>query len=171
MRQPFPSTTRVTLSGMVALCLCGMLLLHSARAQSTSLVEGTLVDASSAAVPGARVTLTNQATQVVYRSASNHLGVFRVPTLPLGLYRVEIDAAGFKPWVQTGLALEAGQVRTLNVTLEVGAAQQTIEVNATVNVVETGKSATGAEISPVTIQQAPCLRATSSPAWSPWSPA
>jgi len=118
-------------------------------------VEGTLVDASNAAVPDAKVMLTNQATQVAYRSTSNSLGVFRVTTLPLGTYRVEIEAKGFKPWVQTGLALEAGQVRTLNVSLEVGAAQQTVEVRATANAVETGKSATGAEISSVTIQQAP----------------
>src|SRR5437764_11790700 len=130
MHQPFPSTLRSNLSGMVVLCIFSIVFLHSARAQSTSVVEGTLVDASSAVVPGAKVALTNQATQVAYRSTSNHLGVFRVAALPLGLYRVEIDAAGFKPWVQTGLALEAGQVRTLNVTLDVGAAMQTIEVNA-----------------------------------------
>ena len=128
---------------------------QSSSSQSTNVVEGTLVDASNAAIPEAKVTLTNQATQVAYRSTSNNLGVFRVTTLPLGIYRVEIEATGFKPWVQTGLALEAGQVRTLNVSLEVGAAQQTVEVRATANAVETGKSATGAEISPVTIQQAP----------------
>ena len=127
----------------------------SASSQSTSVVEGTLVDASNAAVPEAKVTLTNQATQVAYRSTSNSLGVFRVAALPLGIYRVEIEATGFKPWVETDLALEAGQVRTLNVALEVGAAQQTVEVRATANAVETGKSATGAEISPVTIQEAP----------------
>src|SRR5215472_10345508 len=131
--------------------------IHSAVAQSTSVVEGTLVDASGAAVPDARVTLTNEATQVSYRSVSNSLGVFRVTTLPLGIYRADIEAKGFKPWVQSGLELEAGQVRTLNVSLEVGAAQQTVEVRATVTAVETGKSATGAEIAPVTIQEAPLL--------------
>src|SRR5260370_1439080 len=129
--------------------------IHPAGAQSTSVVEGTLVDASNAAVPEAKVTLTSQARQVAYRSTSNNLGVFRVTTLPLGIYRVEIEATGFKPWVETDLALEAGQVRTLNVALEVGAAQQTVEVRATANAVETGKAATSAEISPVTIQQAP----------------
>ena len=69
---------------------------------------------------------------------------------------------GFKPWVQSGLELEAGQVRTLNVSLEVGAAQQTVEVpamevRANVTAVETSKGAAGAEISPVAIQQAPLL--------------
>ena len=133
------------------------LFLTTALAQSTSVVEGTLLDASGAAVPEAKVTLTNQATKVTYRSVSNSLGVFRVTTLPLGMYQVEIEATGFKPWVQSGLELEAGQVRTLNVALEVGAAQQTVEVRANVSAVETGKSATGAEISPVTIQEAPLL--------------
>jgi hypothetical protein len=141
------------------LCLAGALsmFIHPAAAQSTSVLEGTLVDASNAAVPDAKVTLTNQATQVTYRSISNNLGVFRVTALPLGIYRAEIEAKGFKPWVESGLMLEAGQVRTLNVTLEIGAALQTVEVRATVTAVETGKSATGAEISPVTIQEAPLL--------------
>ena len=70
---------------------------QSSSSQSTNVVEGTLVDASNAAVPEAKVTLTNQATQVAYRSTSNNLGVFRVTTLPLGIYRVEIEATGFKP--------------------------------------------------------------------------
>lgn len=55
------------------------LLLPSANAQFASGVEGTVVDASGAAVPGAEVTATNLATQVAYRSKCNNLGVFRVP--------------------------------------------------------------------------------------------
>src|SRR5262245_59511204 len=78
---------------------------HFAAAQSTSAVEGTLVDACGAAVPDAKVTLTNQATQVAYRSVSNSIGVFRVAPLPLGVYRAEIEAKGFRQWVQSGLEL------------------------------------------------------------------
>src|SRR5262249_18282108 len=114
-----------TLSFLLLLGSLSMFL-HSASGQSTSVVEGTLVDSSNAAVPDAEVTLTNEATQIAYRSRSNNLGVFRVTTLPLGIYRAQIEAKGFKPWVQTSLALEAGQVRTLNVSLEIGAAQQTV---------------------------------------------
>src|SRR5262249_16390521 len=136
---------------------CLSMFVHSASGQSTSVVEGTLMDGSSASIPDAEVTLTNEATQITYRSRSNNLGVFRVTTLPLGMYRVQIEGKGIKPWIQTGLALEAGQVRTLNVSLEVGAAQQTVEVRATTSAVETGKSATGAEISATTIEQAPLL--------------
>src|ERR1700731_2515910 len=80
-----------------------LLLVGLASAQSTSVVEGTVGGASNAAVPEGKVTLTNQATQVAYRSTSNSLGVVRVAALPLGIYQVEIEAKGFKPWVETDL--------------------------------------------------------------------
>src|SRR5262245_46757003 len=121
---------------------------HAGSAQFTSTVEGTVSDSSGAAVPGAKVTVTSHAREITYRSTSNSLGLFRVTTLPLGTYRVEIEAPGFKPWVQTGLELAGGQVRTLNVALELGTQQTTIEVVASAAVVETGKSATGTEIAP-----------------------
>jgi hypothetical protein len=128
---------------------------HAARAQFTSTVEGTISDSSGAAVPGAKVTVTSQATEITYRSVSNNFGLFRVSTLPLGAYRVEIEAPGFKPWVQTGLELAGGQVRTLNITLALGTQQTTIEVAANAAAVETGRSATGTEIAPTTIAEAP----------------
>src|SRR5215471_17369719 len=133
------------------------LLSRSASGQFTSAVEGTVLDATRSAVPNASVILTNDATGVAYRSLSNNTGVFRVTTLPLGSYGVRVEAPGFKPWVQTGLQLEAGQVRTLNVTLEIGATQESVEVVASVTAVETGKSATGTEVSTTTIDQAPLL--------------
>jgi hypothetical protein len=148
------------LGGFRFLLLAGAfsIFVYSASAQFTSAVEGTVMDASKAAVPGAKVTAANQATGIAYRATSNNLGVFRVTTLPLGTYRVEIEAPGFKPWVQTGMELAGSQVRTLNVALELGAQASTIEVVATaIAAVETGKSVTGTEISPITIEQAPLL--------------
>src|SRR5258708_24602894 len=128
---------------------------NSARGQFTSVVEGTILDASGSAVPNASVTVTNQATEVTYRSTSNSLGVFRVIALPLGTYRAQVEASGFKPWTQTNLALEAGQVRTLNIHLELAGQQTMVEVIATAVAVETGKSGTGTEVAPTTIEHAP----------------
>ncbi len=146
---------RFTLLSFLAVAI--LMFAHPANAQFTSVVEGTVLDASGAAVPGAEVTVTNEATQVAYRSTSNNSGVFRVAALPLGLYQVNARAAGFAPWTQTGLQLEAGQTRTVNIALQIGAQQASVEVVAAAAAVETGKSATGTEIAPSTIAEAPLL--------------
>lgn len=77
--------------------------------------------------------------------------------MPLGSYRVEMKAAGFKPWVQTGLELAGGQIRTLNATLELGTQETTVEVVAAASVIETTKSTTGTAVSLSTIDHAPLL--------------
>ena len=142
-----------------ALLACALLLfVHSANAQFYSSVEGTVMDPSNAVVPSAKVTVTNQATQLAYTSTSNTRGVFRITTLPLGSYRMEVQATGFRPWVQADLELAGGQVRTLNVTLEIGRQESTIEVVAApIAAVETGRSGIGTQIAPTTIQEAPLL--------------
>lgn len=125
-------------------------------AQFTSVMEGSVMDASKAAIPGAKVRVTNQATSVTYSSESNHVGVFRVAALPLGIYTVSIEADGFKTWQQKDITLEANQVRTLNIALDLSTQQSSIEVVATL-AVETGKSSTGTEIAGTTIELAPLL--------------
>jgi hypothetical protein len=130
-------------------------LVQPAIAQVNSTIEGVVIDSSEAVVADATVTITNQATGVSHTSVSNHVGLFRVPALPGGIYRVEVEATGFRAWVLNDLVLEGAQVRSLSVPLEVGAQEETVEVRATAVAVETGRIATGAEIPAATIEQAP----------------
>ena len=88
--------------------------------------------------------------------------------LPSGIYRVEVQADGFKTWVQTGLQLEPNQVRTINPALELGEQKTTVEVTATTSSVETGKSQAANTIETRTVTEAPLLEGTCIQAWPRW---
>src|SRR6202162_1090832 len=78
--------------------------------QFTSSIEGTVMDASQSAVPGARVVLTNELTQVTQQANSSDAGFFRISDLPPGTYRVQVNRDGFKTWLQTNLRSEERRV-------------------------------------------------------------
>src|SRR5262245_52282804 len=90
------------------------------RAQFTSGIEGTVQDPVQAAVPGADVTVINEGTRVTLRAKSGENGLFRILQLPPGAYRVEVRHPGFQAWIQSGIALEGNELRTLYPALTVG---------------------------------------------------
>jgi hypothetical protein len=128
-----------------------------ARAQFGSGFTGVVVDQTSAAVPGARVTVTNQDTRISRYSISTESGAFRVPSLPGGTYTIEIQQEGFKPWVQKDVQLENNQVKTLYPSLSLPTQTTTVEVRAAEASVETDKSDTSVEISDRSMADAPLL--------------
>ncbi len=127
------------------------------HAQFSSAIDGTVRDQSGGAVPAAKVTVINEATGISYHASCDESGLFRVPALGEGSYRIDIQATGFVPWVQSGIRLQSNQVQTVNSVLRLGAQKQTVEVGGSVVAVETGKSETGSEIEARTIETAPIL--------------
>src|SRR5581483_5972760 len=100
----------------LALVLCFVVMFLAAPrafAQFSSGFTGIVVDQTGAVVVGAKVTATNEATHVTNEAVSNDSGNFRLPSLPGGVYTVEVNAAGFKDWKQTGVQLESNQTKTL----------------------------------------------------------
>lgn len=118
-----------------ALCaaLLSVVLAVPAYAQSTATngsIEGTIVDASGGVLPGVTVTITNTDTGAERTVVTNEKGLYRAPLLSLGSYRVAAELQGFKKFEQTGIKLSVGQSAVINVTLGVGALNETITVNA-----------------------------------------
>ncbi len=101
-----------------------------ARAQYNASLQGTVTDTSGALVPGAKVTLTDQETNRILIATSNSTGDFAFNALPPSVYRVEISRDGFKTKVIDNVKILAEQANALNVSLEVGAAAETVTVNA-----------------------------------------
>ncbi|MGH9722729.1 MAG: carboxypeptidase regulatory-like domain-containing protein, partial [Bryobacteraceae bacterium] len=128
-----------------------------ATAQFTSGIEGTVRDPVQAAVPGAGVIVINEATRVTLRVKSGENGLFRILQLPPGAYRVEVRHTGFQSWVQSGIALEGNELRTLYPVLAVGEQRQTVEVTAVGAAVETGLSKVSRSIETKTIETAPMV--------------
>lgn len=108
-------------------------------AQFSAAVQGTIVDPSAAAVPNAKVKLTNPRTGIATDTVSNNDGFYRFSSLAPGSYEVKVESPGFKaPTV--ALALSASQTRDLNLTLEVQTAGESVNVTAEAAVLDTAES-------------------------------
>jgi Carboxypeptidase regulatory-like domain len=114
--------------------------------QLTATISSTTYDQSGAIVPNAQVTVKNANSGDTRQTVSNNSGYFTVTALQPGMYDIQITASGFKSWQQKGLVLNQGDNRTLpNISLEIGAATQQVEVTAgaeSVAPVDTGEIST-----------------------------
>ena len=104
--------------------------------QFTCQIEGTVLDPTRAVVPAAAVTLENVDTGVRATAVTNSSGYYRFPTLPAATFRVSVSASGFKPEEVAGIRVELGETRTVNFSLQIGAAATAVTVNAEAAAVE-----------------------------------
>ena len=127
--------------GLTAYLLAGGTLM----AQSDkSTIRGTVTDPSKAIVPGAEISITEVATDVVARSViSDSNGNFEIPDLKPGLYRLKADLTGFKSFVADAVQLDGAQTRRLDITLEVGSTSETVTVEAGAAVITTDSGTIG----------------------------
>jgi len=107
-----------------------LVLTTASHAQFKASIQGTITDPTGAVVVGAKVTVTNQQTSRSVETASGGTGFYRVPGLPPGLYRVTAEASGFKGFVTTDLTVNAEEPAGLDITLQPGAAAESITVTA-----------------------------------------
>lgn len=95
-------------------------------------ISGTASDSSGAVIPGANVIVTNQATALTWKAATDPNGFYQVGNLPVGIYNVEIDATGFRKSQKTGYDLvDEGRI-TADFKLEVGTVTETMIVTEVV---------------------------------------
>ncbi len=74
---------------------------------------------------------------------TNESGVYRFPLLPLGNYRITVEAANFKKRVQEGITLATGQIATVDLNLEAGEVQETVTVSSDTSIADAGKTDLG----------------------------
>ena len=101
---------------------------------NTSLVAGTVLDQSGTALPGATVSIKNQATGAIRTATTDPDGHFKADGVPAGTYSITVSAPGFATSNQTEVEVALGKSDDLSITLAVGSVSQTIEVTATVSV-------------------------------------
>ena len=110
----------------------------AAHAQFDSgLIAGVVRDSSSAGVPGASITVQNEANGDRRTAVSNSTGFYAVPDLPVGSYTITVELSGFKRFVKTGVKLSAASQIAVDVPLEVGRLEETVEVKASTSAVQT----------------------------------
>ena len=109
---------------------------------------GTVRDANGAGVPNATVTITDSAKNVVIRTVqTNGDGEYSVRSLPTSTFSVTVEAPNFKKSVSTGVKIDVGQRRNLDITLAAGNIEETVTVSADAVGVELSTPTTGTTIS------------------------
>lgn len=133
----------------------------SAIAQSQALngqIEGTVSDDKGAAVTNAVVTVMNIETGATRTLRSEDGGVYRSPLLPLGTYRVIVEAINFKKFVRDGVTLTTGQIATVDVPLEVGDLEkEVVTVSADAAIADAGKTDLGRVMNTREVQNLPLI--------------
>ena len=142
--------------------LTGTLLLAlsplAGRAQSGgSSVLGSVVDSSGAVIPDARVVLTNTATGVVLNAVSDGAGSYSFPSVPPGLYSMEVSKTGFASYQLSRFNIVVGQHATEKATLSAASASTTVVVNASglSNLLDQSSNDLGTVIGPQSVKQLP----------------
>ncbi len=108
----------------------------TAFGQVTSSLSGTVTDPNGAVVAGATVTVRNVASGVEFKTVASSQGIYNVPSLGAGTYTVIVAASGFKSITAEGVEIDAGAPATVNVTLEVGQANETVVVQGGAEIVQ-----------------------------------
>jgi hypothetical protein len=128
----------LTLLAITAVAMAG-----SAAAQTfTGGVRGVVSDANGV-IPGATVTLVNDATNVSRETSSNEVGQYNFPAVPPGTYSIRAQLTGYKTFERTGVRVATQQFLTLDIRLELGTIQETITVVAEAPLIDSTTASTG----------------------------
>jgi len=119
----------LTCAALVLLALCLFPVCLTAQV-TTATLFGNVTDSSGAVVPQATVIMTNLGTNISTTVTTNGAGEYRFDLVPVGTYSVTVSAKGFKKFVQTNVPLVVNQEQRVDVTLTVGAAEQTVSVSS-----------------------------------------
>ena len=94
----------------------------------TAQISGYVKDASGGVVPGVTVVAMNEVTGLARQSQTNENGYYVTANLPPGFYTIAAEAEGFKRYVKTQVKLDANLATTADLTLEIGALTETVEL-------------------------------------------
>jgi len=124
------------------LVLAGLLFVSSISAQSPNgTISGLVLDPSNAVIAGAQVIAVNDATRVQYATKTNSEGIYVVPNLPPGSYRIQVGAAGFKTLIKPDIVLNVQDALAINFNLPIGPASETVTVTGGAPLIDTQSGA------------------------------
>ncbi len=139
---------------ILALTAC-VLVAPNASAQSTASITGTVTDPTGAVVPNATVTVRNEATGEERTTQTDAAGIYLVPSLPVGTYRVEVKSSGMQTTAAAGLPVTVGTTVRQDFNLKVAATSETIEITAAAPVVNSNTVSVGSVVNQATVQEMP----------------
>src|SRR6202162_5675874 len=150
-----PSSKSSRMSSWLVLSLC-LICSTLTFAQSTGgRILGRVQDTSGAVLANVKVTATNDATGIVRETKTNASGDYVFPEVPVGTYTLTFDLSGFKTNVRKSVTLDLNQVITLNMSMQVGASKEVVEVTSEAPLVDTTTTQLGAVADARSVTQLP----------------
>ncbi len=118
------------------ICLLSLATLAVAQEFRAS-ISGHVTDATGSSVPQAKVQATNLATKEVSNAVTDNAGSYTIPLLRPGIYKLTIQATGFKQYVRDNISLEISQAAGIDARLELGDVTQTVQVTGEAAMLDT----------------------------------
>jgi trimeric autotransporter adhesin len=146
-------STRLVLA---TLALCVVAIGHGAAQSFQGGLRGTVRDAQGV-IPGVTVTLVNQDNGVSRETVSNDVGEYSFPGVNPGTYTIRATVAGFKTFERKDARIGTQQFLTLDLSLEIGAIEETITVAAEAPLIETSNASTGDVLDKRTLETLPSI--------------
>ena len=127
-----------------------------AQSMGTGTIAGTVSDPTGAVVGAAQITALNLATHAIRSTASNDQGNYVFPNMQIGQYQISAEHPGFKKFTQENARLDADTTVTVNISLQLGTAQETVTVSETPPAIQTqngeiGNLVSGAQVSELSL--------------------
>lgn len=143
---------------MLGAISCCLFLVTSGWGQTIfGTITGTVTDQSGAAVPAATVTVTNEATGIQRRISTTATGVYAVPDLGVGSYRVRAEKPGFRAYEEAGVHLNANRTVNVDARLQVASTGTTVEVTSAAPPLNTQTGTLANTTLPTQLQQLPVI--------------
>jgi hypothetical protein len=146
------SLLAVFLVSLLALAVTGV------QAQvTTATLVGTVTDTTGAVIPNAQVTALNVDTNTPHTVQTNGDGAYRVEFLPVGSYKLEVTATGFKAYNRTGIELTVAQIGQADVIMQIGKTGETVEVTDALPLINVTNPEIGRTVQNQEISQLPLV--------------
>jgi len=147
--------------------VCLSLLAWTAFAQSDrGTITGTVQDPAGAVIANAAIEARHLETGTVYPAVSTNTGNFTIPQLPVGTYEVDVTVPGFKKFARSGITMGTAQTLRIDINLEVGAATESVTVQADVSLLKTESADVSHNVTVQNLNELPMLGVGSAAAGS-----
>ena len=123
--------------------------------QSTGTIRGTVTDISGAAIPNAPIAVHNERTGEDRATTTDASGIYQVPALPVGSYRVSVKAPGMAATTASNVEVPVGSTVKQDFSLKVAASTETVDVVAAPPVVDANSVSVGSVVNQTTVQEIP----------------
>src|SRR5437868_6620297 len=100
-------------------------------------LTGTVYDPANALVPNAAVSAKNSATGSEYQTRTTPTGNYTLPQLPVGVYNLTVESAGFSKFIQQGIRVQVAQNVRVDIALQVGSTAESVVVTAEATLLKT----------------------------------